>query len=106
MGVGRVAVMPKAYPREFKQRAIDLVLVDGTGVKIVAQQLGISTSCLEGWVRQARIDQGKLPVSAGLTSDEIRELAALRRENKRLKEELEIVKRAAALFARENVLPK
>lgn len=98
--------MPKAYPKEFKQRAIDLVLVDGTGVKVVAQQLGISTSCLEGWVRQARIDQGKLPVSAGLTSDEIRELAVLRRENKRLKEELDIVKRAAALFARDNVLPK
>ena len=68
--------------------------------------MGVSHSCLDGWVRQARIDQGKLPASAGLTTEELRELAVLRRENKRLKEELEIVKRAAALFAIDNILPK
>lgn len=98
--------MPKAFGKEFKQRAIDLVLVDGGRTKVVAAQVGISQSCLDGWVRQAKIDQGKLPVSVGLTSEELRELAALRRENKRLKEDLDIVKRAAALFARDNVLPK
>ena len=98
--------MPKAYSKEFKKRAIDLVLADGGRSKVVAAQIGMSHSCLDGWVRQAKIDQGALPPSAGLTSEEIRELSALRRENKRLKEELDIVKRAAALFARENVLPK
>ena len=74
--------------------------------KVVAAQVGVSHSCLDGWVRQAKIDQGKLPASAGLTTAELRELAVLRRENRRLKEELDIVKRAAALFARDNILPK
>jgi len=106
MGVGRVPVMPKAYSLEFKRRAIDLVLVDGGRPVVVASQVGVSHSCLQAWIRQAKIDQGKLPASAGLTTEELRELAVLRRENKRLKEELDIVKRAAALFARDNVLPK
>lgn len=68
--------------------------------------MGVSHSCLDDWVRQAKIDQGKLPASAGLTTEELRELAVLRRENRRLKEELDIVKRAAALFARDNILAK
>ena len=97
--------MPKAYSKEFKRRAIDLVLTDGGRSKVVAAQIGMSHSCLDGWVRQAKIDQGELPTSAGLTTEELRELAVLRRENKRLKEELDIVKRAAALFARD-VIPK
>ena len=74
--------------------------------KVVAAQVGVSHSCLDGWVCQAKIDQGKLPASAGLTTVELRGLAVLRRENRRLKEELDIVKRAAALFARDNILPK
>lgn len=98
--------MPKAYSKEFKRRAIDLVLSDGGRSVVVAAQIGMSHSCLDGWVRQAKIDQGKLPAGAGLTTEELRELAVLRRENKRLKEELDIVKRAAALFARDNILPK
>ncbi|OIQ85857.1 transposase [mine drainage metagenome] len=98
--------MPKAYSLEFKRRAIDLVLVDGGRPVVVASQVGVSHSCLQAWIRQAKIDQGQLPASAGLTTEELRELAVLRRENKRLKEELDIVKRAAALFARDNVLPK
>lgn len=98
--------MPKAYSKEFKRRAIDLVLTDGGRSKVVAAQVGVSHSCLDGWVRQAKIDQGKLPAGAGLTTEELRELAVLRRENKQLKEELDIVKRAAALFARDNILPK
>jgi transposase len=63
----------------------------------------MSHRCLDGWVRQAKIDQGKLPAGAGLTTEELRELAALRRKNRRLKEELEIVKRAEALFARNSI---
>jgi len=73
---------------------------------VVAAQIGMSHSCLDGWVRQAKIDQGKLSAASGLTTTELLELSTLRRENKRLKEELDIVKRAAALFARDNILPK
>jgi transposase-like protein len=69
----------------------------------IAKDLSISESCLRNWMHQADIDAGDKP---GLSSDERRELVELRREKRRLELELEIVKRAAALFARDNVLPK
>ena len=69
----------------------------------IAAELGISDSCLRNWVRQAEIDVGHRP---GLSSDERAELVALRRKNRVLELEVEILKRASAYFARENVLPK
>jgi transposase len=58
---------------------------------------------LHGWLKQADIDEGR---SEGLTTDERAELVRLRRAYRVLEMELEILKRAAAFFARENVLPK
>ena len=58
---------------------------------------------MRGWVKQADIDDGR---QRGLTSDERAELVALRRKNRVLELEVEILKRASAYFARENVLPK
>jgi transposase-like protein len=69
----------------------------------IAKDLGISESCLRNWMAQAAIDDGRRP---GLTSDEKAELVALRRKSRVLEMENEILKRAAAYFARENVLPK
>jgi transposase-like protein len=69
----------------------------------LAEQLGISESCLRNWMAQADVDDGRRP---GLTSDEKAELVALRRKTRVLELENEILKRAAAYFARENVLPK
>ena len=63
----------------------------------------ISDSCLRGWMAQADIVDGAEP---GLSSDERAELVKLRRANRVLEMEVEILKRAAAYFARENVLPK
>jgi len=68
----------------------------------IAKSLGISESCLRNWLLQADTDDGR---REGLTSDERKQLAALRKENRRLEIENEILRRAAALFARENVLP-
>jgi transposase-like protein len=73
-------------------------------VAAVAKDLGISESCLRNWMAQADADENGS--AARLTSAEKKELAELRRKNRRLELENEILKRAAAYFARENILPK
>jgi transposase len=70
----------------------------------VAKELGISRSCLQNWIRQEKADVGDN--SDGLSSTEKKELAELRRRNRQLEMENDVLKRAAAYFARENVLPK
>jgi len=68
-----------------------------------AEALGISESCLRNWMSQDAIDTGARP---GLSTEERKELAELRRRNRVLEMEVEILKRASAYFARENILPK
>ena len=95
--------MPAPHPPEFRQRAVELARLREKPLRAVAKDLGISESCLRNWLAQADTDAG---TREGLTSDERKELAALRREKRRLEVENEILRRAAAYFARENVLPK
>ncbi len=95
--------MPKAYPAEFRARAVALVRA-GRSVRETARELEISESCLRNWMAQA--DTDKTGSTTRLTSTEKKELAELRRKNRQLELENEILKRAAACFARENVLPK
>ena len=94
--------MPAPHPQELGPEQWTW-LVYGRPVREIAQSLGISESCLRNWMAQADVEAGDKP---GLTSDERRELAKLRRDKRRLELENEILKRAAAYFARENVLPK
>ena len=95
--------MPVPHPPEFRQRAIELARSKVKPIAALAKELQISESCLRNWLTQADRDEGR---REGLTSDERKELAALRREKRRLEVENEILRRAAAYFARENVLPK
>jgi transposase len=95
--------MPRPHPPEFRQRAVELARLREKPVAQIAADLGISDSCLRRWVAQADVDDGRRP---GLTTDERAELVKLRREKRVLELENEILKRAAAYFARENVLPK
>jgi len=82
---------------------VELARVRTGSIREIAESLGISESCLRNWISQADIDSGDKP---GLSRDERKELAELRRDKRRLEMENEILKRAAAYFARENVLPK
>ena len=94
--------MPAAYPEEFRRRAVQAVR-DGEPVGQVAARLNIAESGLRRWLDREEVDAGRRP---GLTSEERKELAELRRRNRKLEVENEILKRAAAYFAQENVLPK
>jgi len=96
--------VPAPHPPEFRQRAVELARVGEKPVAVLAKDLGISESCLRNWMAQADIDENGS--SSRLTSAEKKELAELRRKNRQLELENEILKRAAAYFARENVLPK
>jgi len=96
--------MPRAHPPEFRERAVELARQRDKPLHKIAEDLGIAPSCLRRWVAQADIDQGK---REGLTTDERAELVRLRRENRVQATEIEILKRAAAWFAKEsNVVPK
>lgn len=86
------------YPPEFRREAIELYRLSGKSIKQVAADLGISDMSLRNWLKQGDVDAGK---RAGLTSDEREELRALRRENRTLRMEREILKKAAAFFAKE-----
>ena len=94
--------MPAPYPEEFKRHAMALVRDEGRPVIQVARELGIAESGLRRWLKQDDVDAGRRD---GLSSDERAELVALRRENRVLKMERDLLSRAAAFFANENVHP-
>ena len=95
--------MATRYPAEFRRRAVELARLHEKPIAQLASDLGVSDGTLYAWLKQADIDDGHSP---GLTTDERAELVRLRRANRVLEMENEILKRAAAFFARENVLPK
>jgi transposase len=87
------------YPPEFKVEAVQLVQQRERSLAQIARDLGVSEQTLRNWVKQIEINSG---VRAGLTTEERGELRRLRRENRILKEERDILKKAAAFFARES----
>ena len=89
----------KAYPKEFREKVVKLVQVGDRSTREVAEEFGISRDSVRRWVQQAERDQGSR--QDGLRSAEREELVRLRRENRRLKMEREILSKAAAWFARE-----
>jgi transposase len=96
---GRAKRTRRKFDEEFKAGAVRLVLDEGKTIAEVARDLDLTASALAGWVKQARAnrDGGK----SGLTTEERAELAQLRRENRQLRVERDILKKAAAFFAKE-----
>jgi transposase len=94
--------MPKPYPKEFRE---DVVRVarnrgDGTMLKEIAEDFGISESCLNRWLRAAEVEEGVKP---GVTAEESVENRELRRRVRLLEQENEVLRRAAAYLSQSNL---
>lgn len=94
--------MPAPYPREFRD---DVVAVarrreDGVTIKQVAADFGISAATLQNWLHQADVEDGNRP---GLTVDEAAEVRELRRRNRLLEQENEVLRKAAAYLSQANL---
>ena len=90
----------RQFSEEFKAGAVRLVLDEGKTVGAVARELDLTASALSLWVRQARADRTK--GKSGLMKEEREELARLRKEVRILAEERDILKKAAAFFAKQS----
>jgi transposase len=94
--------MPKAFPLEFRRDVVAVARKGEAPLSQIAEDFGISESCLHRWLKLADVDDGVRP---GTTSSESAELRELRKRNRTLEQENEILRRAAAYFARE-ISPK
>lgn len=93
---------PPRYPDAFREEAVALVQAGERTIPQIARDLGINEQTLRNWSKRAEIDAGR-GAPDELTSDERAELVRLRRENRVLQQEKEILKKAAAYFAKETL---
>ena len=93
--------MPRRYPKEFREGAVQLARQGERPIADIARELGIAESCLRNWLKRDQLDLRER--DDGLTSAEREELRELRRRVRRLEQEKEILRKAAAFFAREEI---
>ena len=91
----------RKFTAEFKREVVELCRRGDRSIGQVARDLGLNETSVRHWLQQAEVDAGRGPEGA-LTTQERDELRRLRRENRVLLEEREILKKAAAFFAKEN----
>jgi transposase len=87
------------FPPEFRSEAVKLMRDSDMPLSQLAKDLGVSQQTLRTWRRQMQVDSGE---REGLTSEQLEELRRLRRENRTLQMEREVLKKAAVFFARES----
>ena len=90
----------RSFTPEFKAEIVELCSRGDRSVGQVAKDFDLTETAVREWVKQAGRDAGTVS-DGGLTTEERKELAQLRRENRRLREDVEILKRATAFFAQE-----
>jgi transposase len=98
-GMGKQRRPRRAFTAEFKAEIVEVCRRGDRSMRQVAKDFDLTETAVRDWVRQADLDAGTR--MDGLTSAEREELTRLRRENRRLAEDVEILKRATAFFAKE-----
>lgn len=88
--------MPKPHPKEFRDDVVAVARRRDTTLTEVAKDFGISESCLRNWIRAADIEDGNRP---GTTTDQSAEVRELRRRNRLLEQEVEVLRRATAYLS-------
>ena len=95
-------IVPRPYPKEFREDVVRVARQGGAPLKQIAEDFGISEASLHNWLKAADIEEGVRP---GLSSTETAELRDVKKRNRLLEQENEILRRAAAFFARD-ISPK
>lgn len=90
--------MPKAFPIEFRNDVVAVARKGETSIAQVAKDFGVSESCLQRWLKLDDIEAGKRP---GLSKDESAELRELKKRNRLLEQEAEVMRRAVAYLSRD-----
>jgi len=91
-------LMPKPYPREFRDDVVAVARRGQGTLAQIAKDFGISESCLHNWMKAADLDEGRRP---GLSREESEQLRELKKRNRLLEQENEVLRRAAAYLARD-----
>jgi transposase len=91
----------RKFSAEYKAEVVELCRTSGKSIGRIAKEMELTETCVREWVRQAEVDAGRGPAGA-LTTAEREELSKLRRENQTLRMEREILRKAAAFFAKES----
>ena len=92
--------MPKPYPIEFRDDVVAVARKGQAPLKQIAKDFGISEGCLHNWMKQVEVEDGR---RRGVTDDERKELRELKKRNKVLEQENEVLRRAAAYLSQANL---
>jgi transposase-like protein len=95
-----MCTMPKPHPREFRDDVVAVARKGEAPISQIAKDFGISESCLRNWLHAADVEDGVRP---GVTSSESAELRELKRRNRLLEQENEVLRRAAAYLSQANL---
>lgn len=93
-------IVPKPFPKEFREDVVRVARTGDAPVSQIAKDFGISESCVHRWLALDDVEQGKRP---GVTQSESAELRELRKRNKLLEQENEVLRRAAAYLSQANL---